>query len=168
MLVRPCGHSFMGRRMSKMSYRAPQRRSRMVVYEHLSSHNRLQRHKDYRAQSAGNLAVHAHIRHGSIFRRDDQTLRFDLHEGAVDHCGAGIMSKKLVFLRCCKCGETDTSRKPTFNPDGSVATFDYVGTATTMRCPDCADAKGQGTMCRACCPTAHGTRYEFDDEARRG
>lgn len=78
------------------------------------------------------------------------------------------MSKKLVSLRCCQCGETDHSRKATFHPDGSVATFVYTGTATTMRCPDCADAKGAATKCRACCPTAHGTRYEFDNEDRRG
>jgi len=78
------------------------------------------------------------------------------------------MSKKLVFLRCCKCGETDTSRKATFDADAGITSFAYVGTATTMRCPDCADAKGTATKCRSCCPTGHGTKYEFDDESRKG
>lgn len=64
------------------------------------------------------------------------------------------------YIRCAKCGKADLPTKA------------EPGTAFTMRCPDCCErialtpgelARGvklnspYATMCRECCPTAHGT-----------
>jgi translation initiation factor 2 beta subunit (eIF-2beta)/eIF-5 len=55
----------------------------------------------------------------------------------------------LQYVQCAKCGVTDKSHNK------------HVGTSVKMRCPDCANAPDtHATMCRACCPTGHGTEWK--------
>lgn len=56
------------------------------------------------------------------------------------------MKKKYVV--CSVCRKTDTSERG------------HVGTATVMRCTDCAGEDGRATRCRDCCVTGHHTRYD--------
>lgn len=57
------------------------------------------------------------------------------------------------YVRCRGCGQHDeTHRDP-------ITLRKHTGTATTMRCRDCAGPDGCATLCRACCPTGHGTRF---------
>ena len=62
---------------------------------------------------------------------------------------------KTKYLRCIKCGIDATPTKS------------EVGTSTMMRCQHCCNPKDvlylrgypkHATMCRACCPSGHGTR----------
>jgi hypothetical protein len=70
------------------------------------------------------------------------------------------MAKRKTYLTCTKCGKVDA-------PDTTVIPHN-VGTATAMCCPDCAGDKDNGyghklaSMCRACCPTGHRTRFELE------
>ena len=57
---------------------------------------------------------------------------------------------KTKYLRCIKCGIDTTPTKS------------EVGTSTMMRCIHCCNPKDvlypkHATMCRACCPSGHGT-----------
>jgi len=56
------------------------------------------------------------------------------------------------FVTCAKCGKVAKT-------DSTVIPHE-VGTQKCMRCPDCAGEDGKASMCRACCPTGHGTRFE--------
>lgn len=78
------------------------------------------------------------------------------------------------YIRCSKCGHSDLPVKPLIK-EGRIVREYNVGTSTLMRCADCsADGSTSGsnpyaTMCRACCPTGHGTRPILDDsEVARG
>lgn len=63
------------------------------------------------------------------------------------------MAKRLTFVKCSKCGATD---KPAKHPHNT-------GTATIMRCEDCATPESPyATMCRNCCITGHGTHGEHN------
>lgn len=55
---------------------------------------------------------------------------------------------KHQWLVCSKCGTKDKTDKSSH----------YTGTYTTMRCPDCCVIpQTHATLCRACCPSNHGT-----------
>jgi translation initiation factor 2 beta subunit (eIF-2beta)/eIF-5 len=65
---------------------------------------------------------------------------------------------RLKYVVCVRCGRQDT-------PDTSVVPHN-TGTATIMRCHSCADQRpagdGYARLCRACCPTGHGTKWKAD------
>lgn len=67
-----------------------------------------------------------------------------------------------TYVTCVKCGKTDKPHKDSIPYN--------VGTSTKMHCSDCDGVSepsstlsryqgGPATMCRACCPTGHGTRF---------
>lgn len=68
------------------------------------------------------------------------------------------LSTKDGWLTCEKCGEKDITKPG------------HVGTKHTMRCNDCCTSEeknnehphraGYARLCRNCCPTAHGTKWE--------
>lgn len=58
------------------------------------------------------------------------------------------MSKAKQWRRCAKCGTYDKTRLD------NTTKIMTVGTLVTMVCPDCTD------LCRKCCPTEHGTKFE--------
>ena len=73
----------------------------------------------------------------------------------------------IRYLRCAKCGCDATPRRAKI-VDGKIEVEAEVGTSTLMRCKDCAEklhvsepplTSGYATMCRDCCPTGHGTRW---------
>ena len=59
---------------------------------------------------------------------------------------------------CTKCGRKDVS----FFDERLVPAQWHIGTSKKMRCKDCCndDSNGKATMCRYCCPTEHGTKWE--------
>lgn len=60
-------------------------------------------------------------------------------------CGVKARRRWLV---CERCGVTDKTRPG------------HVGTSVAMRdCTECAGPDRHVTLCRACCPTGHGTRF---------
>lgn len=63
-----------------------------------------------------------------------------------------MVSTRWVVCRCC--GRTDDRYQD------PITMRVNTGTAVTMRCEDCAGSDGRATLCRDCCPTGHGTRYE--------
>lgn len=68
------------------------------------------------------------------------------------------MAVQAPWLRCAKCGKIDKT-------DKSVIPH-HIGTKTIMGCKDCSYGKLNSyghpiaSMCRDCCPTGHGTRYD--------
>ena len=62
------------------------------------------------------------------------------------------------YLRCAKCGCNATPHKWDSKTPKLLA---EVGTSTTMCCADCCTPSDpHATMCRDCCPTGHGTRFQ--------
>lgn len=67
----------------------------------------------------------------------------------------------IHYLRCTRCGNPATPRK--WNPK-TPEVLAEVGTSITMHCADCCDPTRvlrphHAMMCRDCCPTGHGTRF---------
>lgn len=54
----------------------------------------------------------------------------------------------MKYLKCKKCGVIDKNKPG------------HIGTSTSMRCPDCAGPDGKATLCRKCCPSEHGCKYD--------
>ena len=73
---------------------------------------------------------------------------------AILSAGKSARKTRTKALTCRKCSTIDTSKRG------------HTGTATSMRCPDCADETGLATLCRHCCPTGHETRCEPEGGAQ--
>jgi hypothetical protein len=58
---------------------------------------------------------------------------------------------RYQFVRCATCGKVD---QPTRHPHNA-------GTSRVMWCEDCCDPiTKRALLCRACCPTGHGTDWQ--------
>jgi len=60
----------------------------------------------------------------------------------------------MYYVNCRKCGKVDKPNRTSMPHN--------VGTSTKMVCRDCSDFPGDGRakLCRDCCPTGHGTRFQ--------
>lgn len=66
--------------------------------------------------------------------------------------------KQAPWLKCEKCGKVDKTDE--------TVTPHHIGTRESMGCRHCSNGKVNAygnpvaSMCRDCCPTGHGTRFD--------